>query len=759
VRLSRRKRHIGRSVPTLSGLVAGIALVLANPASATVVFTEVGAEAGVRRVHDPWGAYDQGGNPFQNHSGPGAAFVDVNRDGWLDLVLANGKDPGHYLFLNNGDGTFDDVSEAMGVRVGNVGNGVIATDMNNDGYADFVFGNHFEDPDFLAGRLFKQEDRANTSRMKELFYPAGSEPAGWTGPRTTGHAAGDYNLDGKLDLYLVNQITAPDLLVRNDGGVFVATDLIVPTAPGTGFQPMWFDFDNDGDQDILVINDVSYDFLFRNEGRENDWAFTEIGRVVRIAGGGQFLENKVMGMGVAIADFDNDLDEDVYITNYRLNTLYQNPGDWATNPRTFFREVAGAKGVDYGWNAWSTDFFDADNDGDLDLFMVGGWVEGGVTPQSDFIPNKLWLNNGAPAYDFTHVTESAGVGDTQVGRSSATGDYDRDGDLDLFVTNNTYHDSFDPSIQLFEGFSLLYRNDTPRTNHWINVRLQGGGDHGNGVGCNRDAVGAKLFVTAGGSTQMRVVQGGSGYQGMNSLELEAGLGEADLVDELRVVWTCGVEHVYRDVPADRFLHLCEDPASLRTAPLAVEAMTVASVREGIRVEWSSGSPEIWANVTLYRRDPGQNGFSALDATISWEETRGIALDTNVEPGVAYEYRVVLRDDVGNRTFSAPLAASYAPVDDPLPSRVALGQNFPNPFNPSTTILMTVPRSMPVTLRIHDTRGRLVRTLFSGVPAVPGEIPVEWDGRDEGGRIVGSGIYYYTLSTEEGSQSRKLTMVR
>lgn len=757
MRLFRRTRATGRCI--LRGLCLGAVLAAPLPGSAQVVFTEVGDAAGVRRVHDPWGAFDQGGNPFQNHSGPGAAFVDVNRDGWLDLVLANGKDPGHYFFLNNGDGTFDDVSESMGVRVGNVGNGVITTDMNNDGYADFVFGNHFEEPDFLAGRLFKHENRANTSRMKELFYPAGSEPPGWTGPRTTGHAAGDYNNDGLLDLYLVNQITAPDLLVRNDGGSFVATDLIVPTGPGTGFQPMFFDFDDDGDQDIFVVNDVTFDFLFRNEGAENNWAFTEIARAVRIAGGGQFLENKVMGMGVAIADFDNDLDQDVYITNYRLNTLYENPGDWATNPRTFFREVAAAKGVDYDWNAWSADFFDADNDGDLDLFMVGGWVEGGITPQSDFIPNKLWLNNGAPDYDFTDVTESAGVGDTQVGRSSTTGDYDRDGDLDLFVTNNTYHDSFDPSIQLFEGFSLLYRNDTPRTHHWLNVRLQGGGDHGGGVGCNRDAVGAKLYVTTGDLTQMRVVQGGSGYQGMNSLELEFGLGDAAIVDELRVVWPCGTEHVYVDVVASRFLHLCEAPADLRAAPLALADLSAYSVRDGIRVEWSTGAPGLYQEPRLFRRGPGQNGFTPLDLPITWEETRGIGVDTTAEPGVAYEYRVVLRDDLGNRSFSAPLSATFLPTDDPLPSRPVLGQNFPNPFNPTTTILMTVPRSMQVTLRIHDARGRLVRTLFSGVPAEPGEIPVEWDGRDDEGRSVGSGVFYYTLVTEEGSQSRKLTMIR
>jgi hypothetical protein len=740
---------------------------VAFSATAELRFTEVADQAGVALIHEPRGFVDRAGLDFQNHSGPGATFADINLDGWLDLLVSDGyprgesEISGNHFFLNNGDGSFSELTIGRGVRTGSVANGVVVADMNNDGYSDILFGNHFADPSFLRGGRLGFANLSNNAGLPYLFHTPGTKPEDYTGPRTAGIALGDYDKDGLLDIYMVNQTTKPDLLVHNlDGSFFQATDLIEVFGPGTGFQPVFFDYDSDGDQDIFVVNDVSVDYLYQNNGRSTGWSFTEVASRLKISGGASYSENRSMGMGCSIADFDNDLDEDVYVTNFRINTLYQNPGTWADDPFARFLEVAGVKNVAHDWNGWGCEFFDADNDGDLDLYLVNGWVESALEPRQAATydnPNVLYENKGAAEdYGFAKVPDAGGAADPAVGRGLAVGDYDRDGDLDMFVTNNTYYENaMNPHIgePLFWGQHRLYRNDSDNANHWVHFRLQASDLHEGRNKCTRDAIGAKAFVTAAGSTQMRVVRAGSGYQGMSSIELEFGLGAADMVDELRVLWPCGNETTYSDLLPDRRYRVIEDQ-EIHTTDLSFHELSVRATTPGMLVEWVCSPSLAGAAAWIYRLSPGGTRAELMpDMEVSYEGNRGMSYDTDVELGAEYAYRVVIEGTFGDEHRSLFATANYTPS-----YQFQLGQNIPNPFNPTTRLMFSLPRAMRARLEILDVRGRRVRLLFDKrYPA--GDHEAIWNGQDDRDQPVASGVYVYRLSSEGGAVTRKLTLIR
>jgi hypothetical protein len=312
-----------------------MALLLGAPlgARAQVLFHEVGADAGVRFVNAPLGFVQPGGFEFQNHSGPGASFFDLNNDGWLDLIVADGFPSsyqaagGNRVFLNQGDGSFVDASAWYGMGAGNVGNVVLAADLDNNLAAEVLITNHFADPDLHRSSAVSLRDIGVESGMPYLFYSQATKPAEYVGPRTTGAALGDFDNDGLLDFFIVNQMTYRDRLAVNRGGHFEGTTKINPSEPSAGFQPVFLDYDLDGDQDIYQVNDGMRNYLYRNEGPPN-WTFTEMAEAVQIQGGYSYVDPTAMGMGCAVADFDNDLDEDVYVTNFLINALYQNPGNW-----------------------------------------------------------------------------------------------------------------------------------------------------------------------------------------------------------------------------------------------------------------------------------------------------------------------------------------------------------------------------------------------------------------------------------------------
>jgi hypothetical protein len=468
-----------------------------------------------------------------------------------------------------------------------------------------------------------------------------------------------------------------------------------------------------------------------------------------------------MDMGVAVGDYNNDGYLDIYTTIYNGNAFYENQGPQVGGGWRFTNRAV-EKGVKWGLNCWGADFCDLDNDGDLDLIFASGFVNGYTNNQPTGIPNKVYLNSGAPDWTFTDVSLAAAFADTNMGRGLATADFDRDGDLDVAVTNNSFFDPLvAPWAALYEGHCQLYRNDQDSGNHWAEFKLIGGGEHQPGLGCNRCAIGARVYLTAGGTTQMREIEAGSSYLSQNSLDVEFGLGQVTAITEVRVRWPCGAEEVFSGVSADHFYRLIEGRGSALPLPVALESFTAQPQSDGIRLEWRVSGDLAASAVRVQRAVVQAVGDVArlvpLALPIDDRGGSGSALDRAVQPGRTYAYQLLVPVQGGDALASATVYAVAGGGPAPR-QRPALGQNFPNPFNPSTTILFDLPHPARVRLSLYDPQGRLVRVLVDGeLPA--GEHQAHWDGRDQNGLAVGSGAYFYALVTPDGTSSRRLVLTR
>ncbi|MBI4169994.1 MAG: CRTAC1 family protein, partial [Acidobacteria bacterium] len=411
-------------------------------------------------------------------------------------------------------GTFTDITRAA--RVGDCGNGnaAVFVDYDLDGDLDVLVGNYFRRVDLW---------RLPTTRIMHDSFEA-SRNAG------------------------------PNILYRNNGdGTF--TDV----APRLGLDDTGWtldlgcaDIDNDGDQDCYIANDFGNDSLFRNEG---DGTF----RNVTAAAKG--IDNE-KGMNVDFGDFNNDGFLDIYVTNITTveylregNMLWHNMGDGS------FTDVAGPSEVyDGGWG-WAGKFLDYDNDGDLDIFTVNGFVSAGegnywydlatmaTTPDLDITDTRNWPTMGDRSFSghepsrlfrndgpvFVEVAAREGITDTRDGRGIAVADFDGDGWLDLFVANQ----GAEPN---------LYRNRGRRGRHWIAFDLRQ-------EGANTTAIGARLTVRSGDLTQIREVDGGNGYASQSSTRLHFGLGGRPRADEVTVRWPGGRTERLHDLKADRVVRL------------------------------------------------------------------------------------------------------------------------------------------------------------------------------------------------------------
>ncbi|MBI4530418.1 MAG: CRTAC1 family protein, partial [Candidatus Latescibacteria bacterium] len=505
--------------------------------------------------------------------------------GQSDGLAVGWNGGGNVLYRNNGDGTFTDVTGQTGVGYKGHGMGAVFADIDNDGDLDLYLTNN--GPNVLyrnnrvggqsgsrVGRSGSGGDRSGGSmeewttgeRMTEgVTFTDISHEAGVDDPRwSTGAAFADIDHDGDLDLYVANYLEfrrdlipqearmtydrdeplsflphpyAPQgntLYLNNGDGTF--TDITdragVADPEGKSLGVAFGDYDNDGDQDLYVANDVSNDVLFRNSG---DRTFTNI----NVDAG---VDDPRGGMGVCWGDYDNDGDLDIFVTNWQdeMNVLYRN-----NLPKTpvgpvyvgNFDDVtvqAGLGEASLGHVGWGSEFFDYDNDGDLDLFITNGYTSPGKDTRTCIGErNLLFRNNsemgrqdqtgGQPGRSvvgqaFTDVSALAGdvFKRELVGRGAAFGDYDNDGDVDIVVVNNN-------------GPATLLRNDGGNRPHWLNVRLVG-------TKSNRYGIGARITVVTGEKRQIREVAAGSSYISCNSVEAEFGLGASTTVDSLIVRW-------------------------------------------------------------------------------------------------------------------------------------------------------------------------------------------------------------------------------
>ena len=766
-------------------------------------------------------------------NGGGVSFGDYNNDGFVDFYVVNEHGGDGILFRNNGDGTFTNVSVAAGVSGVLSGEGGIWIDHDRNGFLDIYVANE-------AGPNFLYHNNGDNT-FTEISTATGSGNLGTT---ITGIVA-DFNNDGAEDIYVIN-LGANALLQGDFDGNFVdVTSRAGVGNSGDGLSGSWGEFDGDGYDDLYVVNrSGSSNIMYMNNG---DGTFTDN---TPASGTG----STKAGYGTAVGDYDNDGDLDIYVSNWGANELFQNDGSGV------FTEVAASAGVNNSQNALGVSFGDLDNDGDLDIYVVN---QDGA--------NALYINDGSGV--FTDEAASAGVEDAAgAALGTAFGDIDNDGFLDIYVSN-------------FEGQNVLYVNDG-NANHYINVTLKG-------LANNVVGFGSVITLISGSDTLTRVVEGGGGFSSHNSIPVEFGLGSATSVDSIIVNWPYGrsqtvvptgvdtsiviIEDIYEhDLIAGSILGIPSsdkivDGDSFSPSALIVNIGDSAETGFDVIMTIALGTDTIYSDTVNYSGlvaslekvniafpawTPPEEGTydiglvvdltgdqSLVNNSISISSTISFAVSptvtstnpadgaTNV-PAATPVIESVFSESIeeasaNSSTFSAvgsvsgaiPGAVIYSsgakkilllvdgsfdfaseevvtvtasgdilslfglgvdgdldgesegsPTDDfvwtftietitgiedaiALPEEYSLSQNHPNPFNPSTTIEFALSEAGEVILTIFDINGREIERLAEGY-FQGGYHSLTWDARG-----LSSGIYFYRLSTKNFVQTKKLMLLK
>jgi hypothetical protein len=547
-------RFIGRAI--LVGVVWGSLVSLAYSAC-PIQLRDVTKETGITFRHTDGGC---GRRYIMETVSAGLALFDYDGDGNVDIYFLNGapllgtkveRPPRNALYRNSGGWRFTEVTDEAGVGDLGYGLGVAVGDYDNDGDLDLYLNNY--GPNVLYRN---NGDGTFTDVTKQAGVGNGDKVG-------AGACFLDIDKDGDLDLYASNYLKfsyethitptvrgypiyvnprryppVPDTLYRNNGdGTF--TD--VSNESGVGAHPGWAmgmvcgDYDNDGDTDIFVANDVSGNFLFENDGTGR---FREVGLITGAAYDGTGMEQG--SMGVDCGDYDNDGWLDFYVTSYQdqLATLYRNLGSGVFEDVT---RVTGAGAGTLAHVTWGNGLVDLDNDGDRDIFIARGHLQDNIELYDDtsayLVRNIVLMNTGDGK--FVDVSDECGDGLAVKlsSRGAAFDDLDGDGDIDVVILNSRR----EPTI---------LRNDLPPGNHWIQIQLRG-------TKTNRDGIGAHVKVTAGDLTQMDEVHSGRSYQSHYGMRLHFGLGRRDRVDRIEVRWIGGGVDVLENVGVDRLLTITE----------------------------------------------------------------------------------------------------------------------------------------------------------------------------------------------------------
>ena len=554
----------------------------------SIRFVDVADEAGLGEARNVSGGVDDK-TLLLEEMGCGVAFFDYDHDGWLDIFLVNGsrlesaaseKEPTSYLFHNNRDGTFTDVTRDSGLTRTGWGQGCCVGDYNNDGFDDLFVTYWGKDT------LYRNNGDGTFTDVSEAAGVAG-DGARW------GAACCflDYDRDGLLDLFVANYVrfdpkTAPqpgsgdycsfmeipvacgpggygggtNILYHNNGdGAFEDVSESSGIAVPRGFSEAVFvkrnwrpvgsygmgaaaaDFDNDGWPDIYVAADSAPSLLYRNN---HDGTFTESA----VDAGCAFDENGVAlsGMGVGVADYNGDGWFDIVRTNFsdQTTTLYQNNGDGSFHDAS----LRAGLGINTKFLGFGAGFFDFDNDGREDILLANGHVYPAIAGKDLYITYRqrkvLYWNRGNGR--FRDVSRKAGSGVTglYVSRGCAFGDFDNDGRIDVVVNN-------------IDAPPSLLRNETAASNHWLMVKCIG-------TRSNRSAIGTRVSVTTGTGMQFDEVMSGTSYYSQSDLRLHFGLGPAVRAERVEVRWPTGAIESFSDVEADRLIHVHEGEGIVKT---------------------------------------------------------------------------------------------------------------------------------------------------------------------------------------------------
>lgn len=534
-----------------------ISITLAAAALQAADFRNIAQQAGLTA------SFPNGGSASKEYiietTGSGIAFIDYDNDGLLDLFVLSGKGGTNRMYHNEGHGKFRDVTDALGLRSSGWAQGVCAGDFDNDGYTDLFVTywgqNHLYRN--IQGKRFEDVTSAAHLTQNRIRY-------------NTGCAFVDIDGDGHLDLFVANYlkfdpVTTPkpganpycfyrgiavncgprglpfdrNILYRNNGdGTFTDISEQSGIAEPFGHYSLGVltgDFNEDGLPDIYVACDQTPSLLYINKGHGK---FEEEGVIRGVA----FDQNgKAMsGMGVAAADFVGDGHTSIFRTNFsdEFETLYRNRGEGNFDDVT----LDAGLGENTRYVGWGTGFFDFDNDGWKDLFLVNGHAFPEVDRLHIDIHYKdraiLYRNLGNGKFQDISMQSGPAFREMHSSRGAAFGDFDNDGAVEIAVNNQS------------EPPSLLKEASNP-SGHWVLLRLIG-------TRSNRSAIGARVKLVAGGHEQSGEVRSGGSYLSQSDLRLHFGLGAATNINRIEIAWPSGRQQVLQNQTCDRVLTI-EEP--------------------------------------------------------------------------------------------------------------------------------------------------------------------------------------------------------
>ncbi|OGB62667.1 MAG: hypothetical protein A2Y94_04180 [Caldithrix sp. RBG_13_44_9] len=484
-------------------------------------------------------------------NGAGCAFFDYDGDGDLDIYLVNGayiegishvkgrKNKGNLtnaLYRNNSDGTFSDVTRQARVGDQGMGMAVLTADYDNDGDKDIFVSNWGPD-------IFYRNNGDGT--FTDITKIAGVENDLFG----IGCTFLDYDKDGFLDLYVGNYIEydpnyqyfyaadkfpgplayhgQPDVLYHNNGdGTFsdVTSQAGVYNPEGRAMGVTSCDIDNDNDFDIFVANDAMENFLYRNNG---DGTFTNIARQTGSAFGQS--GEATSAMSGEFGDIDLDGSVDIIVPDMAYSCIYKNTG------LGYFEEKSAAMGLAVAcgqYTSWSGNFFDFNHDGYGDLFITNGHPHRLIGEES-----LLLLNNKGKRFENVSHLLGPDFQEKFVGRGSAVGDFDNDGDMDVLVLN-------------LNDRPCLFLNEGGNKKNWLMLNLIG-------TVSNRDAIGSRVRLTSGGITQIRWRMSSSGYLSQSDYRIHFGLGNNSMVDQIEILWPSGITQILKNVKANQIITVQE----------------------------------------------------------------------------------------------------------------------------------------------------------------------------------------------------------
>lgn len=528
------------------------------PSGTALSFTDVTDQAGLGSFRHETGAF--GKKWFPETMGSGGGFLDYNGDGWLDVLLVGGGSwpaysdrglvPALRLYRSNGDGTFTEVTTETGLGgISGYGIGITVADYDNDGDEDVFFTT-------LDQNMLFRNDGDHFTEV--------AEQAGVVGPATWSSSAlfFDANRDGHLDLFVGNYVDwspekdiwcsisgqkgyctpeeyqgVPSRFYRNNGdGTFTDRTEVAGFggSPGKTLGMAELDYNRDGWPDLVVANDLEPDLLYRNRG---DGTFEEVGVISGIA----FDEHgrARAGMGIDTGVVDSTGEETIFVGNFsnEMIGVYRHMRDGLFIDRAAISQIGrpSLKTLTFGLF-----LFDIDLDTDLDLFAANGHVKQEIEAVQDGVtyrePPHLFINAGDGTFEDRAPAIGGVLAEPIVARGAAYGDYDRDGDLDILITENN-------------GPVHLWRNDT-EGGHFLRVRLEGRES-------SRDGLGARIVAYVDGLAMERRIRTGSSYLSQSEKTATFGLGRAERIDSLVVYWPSGRVERFEEVAGGREIRLKE----------------------------------------------------------------------------------------------------------------------------------------------------------------------------------------------------------